>query len=303
MDTITTISPILKLSKYMKQKPKEVPDFRQIPARNATVERCHTVDDTSKKIIKLEKIERLNVTPASGLKSKSHIQYTEIPKKRLFKLPKEKPLTNTLVSSQEPAQKRGSKHVYSNFKSSKKDSQIMYNKPVLKKTKKSKTKKQVTKKKKGSKKLVTLRDIEESKIGSYGQRNLGANHTFDGTINSKQKNDPFNPINLLEEIQGLRNKKLVSDHSKGAKSFIQHYQAIADKYCKPNLRDKSPLQLKAQDIYKRKCSAIGSKPLQITVANKKQSKVQPSSEKKSTIINYQELCQKLKQPNFYFAKP
>lgn len=105
-DTISTISPIMKISKYLIEKPQMVSNFKDIQARNSKVERCKTMDDTKRRAGKLEKYEKLNVTPASGLKKPIRVQYTDVQKRKLFRQFKEKSFINHLDLSNISAPKK-----------------------------------------------------------------------------------------------------------------------------------------------------------------------------------------------------
>lgn len=279
VSTISTISPILKISKYLIPMPK-VSNFNHNPSP-FKMERCHTMDDGSSNLIKLEKVEKINVTPASGLKKKPYIDFTNVPKKNLMKnLIGKSPLEVI------PKSNRKKKDVIFIEKLARKQSNLIYSKSMLKKNKKPKVKKGTIKKKTGVKKLKTVRNNDSR--SQNAPKRLDRNMTYDEQApilcyDDSAKN--ASKVNLVNAIYGLRNRTAAKEYSKNVKSFIENCSGISEKYTKARKVSKKQPET-SFDVYKRKFSGNEVKKITVTAATKKPSK--------NNLIDYVNLCSKLK---------
>ena len=164
----------------MNEKPKMVSNFNISQVRNSKIERSNTVDDTKKRNHKLEKVERLNVTPASGLKKIKRIQCTDIQKKRLFMKGKEKSMIDNIAESNISISKKYVNDISCFTKPLKKIFELKNpNLALKKKYKKVKGKKAVVKKRVSSKsknKNLDKSDLKMNIISNISRNNESLNN-------------------------------------------------------------------------------------------------------------------------------
>jgi hypothetical protein len=241
------------------------------------------MEDRPSHLVRLEKVEKVNVTPSSGVKKRPYIDLTNVPKKILMK--------NLMSKSPiEVAQKSDRKKKIVSYidRLAKKQSNLIYNMTVLKKSKKPKVKKGNIRKKSEVKKLKTVRrnDSKSQNTAKRIERNLTfEDHDSMFCYNDSTKNT--SKANVANAIYGLRNRNTGNTgkvYSKNVKSFIENCSGISEKYSKVKKLPKKQPET-SFDIYKRKLSTNEAKKIVITTAKK------PA---KNNLIDYVNLCYKIK---------